>query len=373
MKKTATIQIQSTSRHSATCSDIELRSGERVRLIFRPELVDNPANELASVRGTFIYEKKLPSERWIPAERINLNTLKSGEGFQLTLGSGELYTLLREIVPLYRYHRKNGVPSGAIDLLKVNRDVSQMLSGAEHDLAGFLAAHRGNPSHALRAILQWISKQENVQDLLSEGADLPELNSLIGLANLRSIVKEWKENADSADEEFWQGLFQRHTYVLSQVFSYPVVFIKGKAYAGGKDLTNTGGNVVDFLYRTQFAGAAVLIEIKTPKTLLLGQKYRGGAYPPSTDLGGAISQVLEYSETFSAEMHSLRIADSKFTLSHPYSIIIIGNAEKELVDDAKCRSFERFRERMTGVRILTFDEVFRRIEDLISLLEGNTK
>jgi len=370
VEKIRTMQIQSTSKHSATCSDIELRSGDRVRLLFRPELVDNRANELASVRGTFVYQKKLTNGRWTDADRIPLSSLKSGEGFQLTLAAGELFTLFQEVVPLYRFYRKEGVPSGAHDLLKVRRDVSQMLSGAEHDLADFLVAHPDNPTNTLRALLHWISRQENVGGLVSEGDDLPELNSLLGLANLHSILKEWNENADSADEDFWQGLFSRHTYVLSQVFSYPVIFIKGKAYAGGKDLTNAGGNVVDFLFKTESSGAAVLIEIKTPKAQLLGSKYRDGAYPPSSELGGAISQVLEYSETLSAEFHSLNTPDSRITLSQPYSLIIIGNAAKELTDDAKCRSFERFRERMTGVRVLTFDEVFRRIEGLISLLEG---
>ena len=50
-------------------------------------------------------------------------------------------------------------------------------------------------------------------------------------------------------------------------------------------------------------------------------------------------------------------------------LVIIGNAAKELDTDAKRRSFERFRERLVGVRVLTFDEVFRRIENLVSLLE----
>jgi len=31
------------------------------------------------------------------------------------------------------------------------------------------------------------------------------------------------------------------------------------------------------------------------------------------------------------------------------------------------RSFERFRERLTGVTLLTFDEVFQRIEDMITI------
>ena len=159
--------------------------------------------------------------------------------------------------------------------------------------------------------------------------------------------------------------------MLSQLFAYPIVFIKGKAYVGGKDLCKTGGNVVDFLFRTESSGAAVLVEIKTPQARLLGAKYRDGVFPPSTDLGGAISQVLEYSESLSADFHALKRADDRLTAARTYCVVIHGNASKELVGDATRRSFERFRERLFGVRVLTFDEVFRRIEGLISLLEGS--
>jgi hypothetical protein len=41
------------------------------------------------------------------------------------------------------------------------------------------------------------------------------------------------------------------------------------------------------------------------------------------------------------------------------------------VGDSKRRSFERFRERLVGIRVLTFDEVFQRIKELVALLEDN--
>jgi hypothetical protein len=224
----------------------------------------------------------------------------------------------------------------------------------------------------LRAVLQWFSKQAGAQDLLNEDDELPGLNSLVGLANLRSVLKTWSVNVDNKDEEFWQQLFASHSYVLSQLFAYPVVLIKGKAYVGGKDLSNSGGNIADFLYKAKSSGAAVLIEIKTPQTQLLGAKYREGVFPASTDLSSSISQVLENSETLSAECHSLNREEYGLSIARPYCVVILGNANKELVDDSKKRSFERFRERLIGVRIVTFDEVFQRIQGLISLLEGSS-
>lgn len=362
------VKIESTSRHSASCSDISVREGERVRLLFRPEIVDNPANPPASVRGRFVYQRKGNFDRWVDFDKLPLSSIKKGEGYQLSLGASELYKLLREVVPLYRFHRNEGVPVGKIELLKIDPAVSESLPLAEIDLLGFLSEHSGNAVQALRTVLQWLSKQPLAQKLISDGSELPELNSLVGLANLRSALELWRDNAGNNSEEFWQSLFTRHSYVLSQLFAYPVVLIKGKAYVGGKDLSNAGGNIVDFLLRTESSGAAVLVEIKTPQTPLLATEYRGGAYPPSTDLGGAISQVLEYSESLAAEFHALTRADDRFSAAGPRSVVIIGDASRELSDEAKKRSFERFRERLIGVRIVTFDEVFRRVEGLVTLL-----
>jgi hypothetical protein len=363
------VEIRSTSKHSASCTDILVREGDQVRLLFRPEIVDNPSNRDASVRGRFLYQRKGKNDRWQDFDKLAFSSLKKGEGYELSLASGELYKLLREVVPLYRFHRSDGVPAGRVELLKVDRSLSELLPLAEPDLLAFLSAQGNKAIHTLHVVLQWLSRQTTAQEFISDGGELPELNSLVGLANLRSVLKTWNANADNNDEEFWQGIFANHSYVLSQLFAYPIVFIKGKAYVGGKDLSNSGGNVVDFLFRTESSGAAVLVEIKTPQANLLGGKYRGGVFPPSADLGGAISQVLEYSESLSANLHALARPEDHFTAARPYCVVILGNASRELVEDAKRRSFERLRERLVGVRVLTFDEVFRRIEGLISLLE----
>jgi len=74
------IEVQSTSPHSATCSDIILRQSDRVRLVFRPEIVDNPSNRDARVKGTFIYQKKGKADSWEKLDTVPLSSLKRGEG-----------------------------------------------------------------------------------------------------------------------------------------------------------------------------------------------------------------------------------------------------------------------------------------------------
>ena len=53
----------------------------------------------------------------------------------------------------------------------------------------------------------------------------------------------------------------------------------------------------------------------------------------------------------------------------PRCVIIAGCAEAEFADEAQRCSFERFRERLVGVTLVTFDEIFNRIAGLVDLLE----
>jgi hypothetical protein len=128
---------------------------------------------------------------------------------------------------------------------------------------------------------------------------------------------------------------------------------------------------VDFLGRVPTSGAAVLIEIKTPQTPLLAAKYRQQVYPPSNDVTGAISQVLQYRETFLSEMHAVTAGENiDMTLCDPRCVVIVGCASRELTAEPQKRSFERFRERLTGVTLITFDEVFARVSAMVELLQS---
>jgi hypothetical protein len=240
------------------------------------------------------------------------------------------------------------------------------------ELESLLSDNRADAIRTFRRVLRWIATSpESAAQLAGEEHELPALNALVGLANLHAVASLWAKHSRNDDEEFWQELFSRHSFVLSQMFAYPVIVIRGKAYVGGKRLDNAHGNLVDFLGRVGASGEAVLIEIKTPTTRLLGNLYRADVYPPSKDLAGAMSQVLHYRETIVQDIHSLNhgCSDINVTAAEPKCLIIAGCAEHELTDAAKRRAFERFRERLVGVTVVTFDEVFRRVNDLILLLE----
>lgn len=365
------IEIESTSRHSALCSDIVVRQRKQIRLIFRPEMVDNPQNPAACIRGRFLYQRKGREDSWEEFDTKPLSSLKKGDQFQLEIKAGELLPLLRGLGALYRMYRAHGVPQGRVKFLKIESNLAKFLQLSEPELSEFLSANTTEALKSLGRVVRWLSRRPDAAGLLaSEEAELSELSALVGLTNLRAVLKIWSENPKNESEEFWQNVLTKHSFVLSQILAYPVIVVKGRAYVGGKRINNLHGNLVDFLGHVSTTRAAVLIEIKNPTTPLLGTVYRQDVFPPSRDLGGALSQVLAYRESLMHEIHTLtRDGASTISGSEPRCVIIAGCATRELTDEARKRSFERFRERLVGVTVLTFDELFDRVKGLVDLFE----
>jgi hypothetical protein len=181
------------------------------------------------------------------------------------------------------------------------------------------------------------------------------------------ILKEWDSNKENSDEEFWQIKFNQNSYVLSQVFSVPVVFIQDKAYVGGMSIDRKDAKFVDYIFSGSTNNETILIEIKTPTTKLLGSKYRK-VYKPSPELSGSLVQISDYRNTLMQNLSSLtKDLKKDLTALNPRCLIIAGNGEKELNDEAKRRSFELFRSSLQNIEIITYDELFRKIEVLATL------
>jgi hypothetical protein len=251
--------------------------------------------------------------------------------------------------------------------LKVENNLADLLQLGQVELAQSLSTNAADAVKVFSRVLHWLADTPEIAASLAlDQTELPTLNTLISRANIRAILDAWKTHAANPSEEFWHQLLTKHSFVLSFLFAYPIVVIQGKAYVGGKEYDNQHGNLVDFLARVPTSRNAVLIEIKTPVTPLLGARYRQDVFPPSTELIGAISQVIHYRESLLGDPQVRQTAD--LSLSEPRCLIIAGTSQTELVDDSRRKAFERFRERILGVQIVTFDEVLHRIEGLDTLL-----
>ncbi|MFM6456539.1 MAG: Shedu immune nuclease family protein [Planktothrix sp.] len=185
--------------------------------------------------------------------------------------------------------------------------------------------------------------------------------------HLKNILKIWIENQENDSEEFWQNIFLENPIILSQIFCFPVIILKGKAFVGGKTIDNTNGNIVDFLLANNLSDNVVLIEIKTPKSKLFGSSYRN-IYNMSPDLIGAVLQVSNYKDSLMEERTNLA-KKKKFYAFNPQCLVITGNLTNE-IDDEKRKFFELFRTGLKDVNIITYDELFKKVENLINLIEG---
>jgi hypothetical protein len=370
------ISIQSTSRYSATSDLIVLRQSDRIRLVCKPLIVDNPNDQGASVKLTIIYQRKSVKDTWVDYKDINLTQLRTSEGVKLELHCAEVLELYKNLTSLYKIYNQVGIPFGDHKFIDVNTGLGGLLSANEDEINHIFDSDSTDTAELIMRLFRWFSKTNSPESIISaletsDQAELQHFNSLVGLSALKNVLSIWNENSTNSNEEFWQKIIEDNSYILSQVFAYPVVVVKGKAYVGGKTVMNSGGNLVDFLLKNSISKNTILVEIKTPTTPLLGEIYRGNSFSISKHLSGAIVQVSSYKDSLQRESNSL-LHDSHedIVAFEPPCIVIIGNSGSELNTVVKKRSFELLRSHLSGINVITYDELFGKVKLLIDLLEG---
>jgi hypothetical protein len=369
------IIIKSTSRVTAEAPDIALRENETTRLLFRPIIIDNPNDKGACIKGSFLFQRKSKNAQWEDFETISLASLKMGEGYKLGLDSAELLKFMKEIVPLYKLYREVGVLKGQTKYVRATPQLELLANLPESDISNYLDTNTTIGTSLLAKLLNWAVNLDDPTLLINHLVELNptslgKLNAAIGLQSLKNALSAWELNTNNSDEEFWQKSLAEHSFVLEQVFSWPVSIVKEKAYLGGKSIHNTGGNIVDFLVRNRLTQSAALIEIKTPSTQLLGGAYRN-VYNTSNELSGSIMQTLNYKHSLQENFAPLTNGqEDLFDSFNPQCAVIIGNASVELDSKSKTKSFELFRHQFPGLVVITFDELFSKTRQLINLLEN---
>lgn len=172
-------------------------------------------------------------------------------------------------------------------------------------------------------------------------------------------------------ESYWQKLFNENPFILSLAFSYPVIKINDQAHVGGRKISGAGDKISDFLVKHGFSNNAALFEIKTPTTKLLNKTaYRDGVFAPSTDLAGAMNQLLDQKNKFQQEIatlkHNSKIHDLESYAVH--GVLVIGQTPQG-TDEQK--SFELFRGNSKDILIITFDELLEKLKQLHAFLSSN--
>ena len=303
------------------------------------------------MKGTFVYQRKKKADEWEDISTLPLSKLKGGEGVQLEVKTEEVYKLVTAINALYETHGSSGIPKNKVVAVLPGSDGGALTT---EKLEAFGEALQKVGVHDLEKILEWAVESANtklvVEQLERLGVDsLQKLNTLVGISSLKNALSLWEANKGNAEEEFWQQRLEQNAFVLSQVFSHPVVVVKGKAYVGGKGVENTGGNVLDYLCADELTRNALLVGIKTPRTPLLGPLYRGDVFNVSTELSGAVMQVTNSKDSLLKSCHALKAESAaKFEAFDPPSLVIAGNTQELAGNPRRVKSFELFSERAEG-------------------------
>lgn len=371
------VWVSPTSRNSALSDEIILRETTITRLVFRPLIINNIHDSKASVKGTFIFQRKNRKDEWEDHRDLSLSNLKATEWVKLELKSDELLILISSISELYNLHAQEGIPRQKSQFIKVESHINALLQADKKELLRILEIEKEGGLQVFLRLLDWFAKIENREQVVNrleslESDGLQKLNTLIGIGSLKTALAVWNENKDNSSEEFWQKTLSKFSFVLSQVFSFPVIVLKDKAYVGGKSIDNTHGNLVDFLMANKLTRNAALIEIKTPKTPIVGKQYRGDINSIENEVVGAVMQVTNYRDSLLKQFNTLTSgANGDFDAFDPQCLVIVGSMQNEKMSRLQRKSFELFRNGLKDVRVITYDELFTKVQILIDLLEGN--
>ena len=322
---------------------IIIRDLESVRLVFQPKKVDKID---ATIKGDFIYQKKLKNDEWVNVKSIPLSKIKTDECYKLELHSDELKKLYDGLTFLYQIPKDEN-----------NQSVRHIVISNKQDL-----------SSSLKSIIDYLTQSpESLKDI--DINNLSAINTYQGISILEKAYATWLSNKDNDREEFWQDLVLGNPYLVSYALPFPIVFYKDKALIGGKTINNDGGKIVDFLYHSYHTNNSVLVELKTPCTELVDKKnpYRTGAYSPSQDLSGSVSQTLTYKNVFMQNFIPYKPEDAAYEAFDPRILLIIGKCES--LDKNMKRSFDMYRYNLKNIEIITYDELFSKISSLIDLFK----
>lgn len=304
-------------------------------------------NKFRPMEVCIIYEKN-PKKGTDNSYYMNKTNVKTGEALKFYLNSDETYQLYKGLKGFYEFaNNQKSFPVGKEIYVKVNNE----------DELNLINKYLNDPLNFKKIL-------DNINDL----DNLSNMNVATNIKILKKIEQKISENLNNSDESFWQKLFLENKLLISQLFAVPYAFYTQKMNVGGKDENGEGGGIVDFAYKNNLDNISI-IEIKTPCTnLFLNSKYRGKIHNLSADLIGGVNQLLWYKQTLIEDYSTiLRHSNGKFKVINIKSILLIGSLNN--LNDENKEQFENFRNELKDIKIVTFDELLKKIQIMLELLK----
>lgn len=318
-----------------------------------------------------------------------------------------------EITKLRQFKKENGYEQTKEKLNLSTADLGDIMSFAkfiaEVDLQG-ISERRiklGGESfdelddetkRKLKTLLSTNDGQDVILALLNEGAitsldivnvgyrkkQLSIFDKLLNNSNYWNIYgKEQKDKGEKVDatkeEKVWQLFLKKNPWIFGYGLDYKYLnILQNESVVRGSDVSGKGSENLDTLAgNTDYT---VLIELKKPSTELFGKdQNRANSWRLSNDLFSAVSQILEYkaSHIVEWENESKKYDDTESKITQkaldPKAVLIIGRdsmfngTDKEI--DIKKKTFELYCRDSRNIKILTYDELYRRAKFIVESAE----
>lgn len=375
------VYIESLSRDVAQCNAVVLKVNESFRYLFVPKLIDNSKDKSKCISGQFIVQKKSKNDTWDNYNALPLNKLAMGQWINLDLSTSSMEIFISYIEKLREIYIKDGkydsfgtiktfVFSNKLDAEE--KDIILEMFNKNSELKTELKKLL-NEDIKLEDVLKAIENKKISIEEITDNLDNNETNKVYNVLQAKLINPIFLEDSlENSDEKFWQNLFKEHPNIISSVIPSVVHIIEDQPYMGGKAIDNKGASIGDFLYKAGTENVSI-IEIKTPTTELLGNKYRDNVFCPSKELSGSIVQIRKQKDGLIKEYNSIKVESMKkgknFNAYDPKSYIIIGNTNQ--LTEEENESFELFRNSLKDIEIITFNELIDKLKILQKYLTEN--
>lgn len=209
--------------------------------------------------------------------------------------------------------------------------------------------------------------------------ELSKLRQELNLVTLDVLIEQFGKalNETPGNELKWQAFFKSNTFALQQLFSSPVAYIGKELHVRLPSMDGSGTRIVDFMLVNAISRSVHLVEIKTPATPLLGPRYRGSrtatVFPPHPKLSGAVAQLQAQMESARTDLPGILKNSTSESSIDPGIVIgalIVGTLSG--LGPTQLESFLRYRAGLTGMEVITYDEVLDRLKTLRDMLSPLT-
>lgn len=206
---------------------------------------------------------------------------------------------------------------------------------------------------------------------------LGRLRHDIDLVTLEQLIDRFDKELGRdgrSRENVWQSFFADNQFALQQLFSSPVTYIGEQVEVRIPSLKGSGGRRPDFLMVNTISRTIHLIEIKTPSSKLMQSRpYRGcdGAevYACDNDLNCSIAQLQSQIESARTDLPQILGNTSDvppMNTAIVQGVVVAGKYES--LNSQQKQSFVRYRDGISGIHIITYDEVLASLKNLYSTL-----